>query len=106
MRLRIGLPRAVVKRRGQAAARRKQQCSVFLQIVRDIFHIEAPRSGPGGCAYVADYGVVRDFGQSDPEAKFKVGADAPLVQIPGTSVIWEICPVAAGEQEDKKDEES
>lgn len=64
------------------------------------------RFGPDGCAYIADYGVVRDFGQSDPDAKFKVGADAPLVQIPGTGVIWKICPVVAGEQEDKNDNEN
>ena len=64
------------------------------------------RFGPDGCAYVADYGAVRDFGQSDADSKFKVGADAPLVQIPGTGVIWRICPVAAGEQEDKNDDEN
>jgi hypothetical protein len=64
------------------------------------------RFGPDGCAYVADCGVVRDFGQSDADAKFKVGADAPLVQIPGTGVVWRICPVAAGEQEDKNDDEN
>jgi len=64
------------------------------------------RFGPDGCAYVADYGAVRDFGQSDADAKFKVGADAPLVQIPGTGVIWKICPVASGEQEDKNDGEN
>jgi glucose/arabinose dehydrogenase len=64
------------------------------------------RFGPDGCAYVADYGAVRDFGQSDADAKFKVGADAPLVQIPRTGVIWKICPVASGEQEDKNDGEN
>ena len=64
------------------------------------------RFGPDGCAYVADYGAVRDFGQSDADAKFKVGADAPLVQIRGTGVIWKICPVASGEQEDKNDNEN
>ena len=47
--------------------------------------------GPDGCAYLVDYGAVRDFGQSDPATKF-VGADnGPLVQIPGTGVIWKIC---------------
>ena len=51
--------------------------------------------GPDGCAYVVDYGAVRDFGQSDPAAKFITAADAPLVQIPGTGVIWKICPTAA-----------
>jgi hypothetical protein len=50
--------------------------------------------GPDGCAYLVDYGAVRDFGQSDPATKFVTPADAPLVQIPGTGVIWKICPVA------------
>ena len=49
------------------------------------------RFGPDGCAYVADYGAVRDVGRSDPETKYKVVADAALVQIPGTGVIWKIC---------------
>jgi len=49
------------------------------------------RFGPDGCAYVVDYGAVRDFGQSDPDAKFKVPEDGPLVQIPGTGVVWKIC---------------
>jgi hypothetical protein len=46
--------------------------------------------GPDGALYVVDYGAVRDFGQSDPRAKFKVAGDGPLVQIPGTGVIWKI----------------
>ena len=54
--------------------------------------------GPDGALYVVDYGAVRDFGQSDPRAKFKVASrperagtgDGPLVQIPGTGVIWKI----------------
>jgi hypothetical protein len=56
--------------------------------------------GPDGCAYVVDYGAVRDFGQSDTLAKFKTPADAPLVQIPGTGVIWKICPTAASASAD------
>ena len=51
------------------------------------------RFGPDGCAYLVDYGAVRDFGQSDPDTKFKGPANGPLVQIPGTGVIWKICPV-------------
>jgi hypothetical protein len=47
--------------------------------------------GPDGCAYVVDYGVVRDFGQSDPASKFLTAGDGPLVQIPGTGTIWKIC---------------
>jgi glucose/arabinose dehydrogenase len=48
--------------------------------------------GPDGCAYLVDYGAVRDFGQSDPATKFVNAADAALVQIPGTGTIWKICP--------------
>ena len=47
--------------------------------------------GPDDCAYLVDYGAVRDFGRSDPDSKFKDPLDAPLVQIPGTGVIWKIC---------------
>ena len=50
------------------------------------------RFGPDGCAWVPDYGAVRDFGQSDPASKFVGAANGPLVQIPGTGVIWRICP--------------
>ncbi len=50
------------------------------------------RFGPDGCAYVVDYGAVRDFGQSDPAAKFVGAGNGPLVQIPHTGVIWKICP--------------
>lgn len=50
------------------------------------------RMGPDGCLWVADYGAVRDFGQSDPAVKFVGAANGPLVQIPGTGVIWRICP--------------
>jgi hypothetical protein len=49
------------------------------------------RFGPDDCAYLVDYGAVRDFGRSDPATKFNVPADAPLVQIPGTGAIWKIC---------------
>jgi hypothetical protein len=49
------------------------------------------RFGPDGCAYVVDYGVVRDLGS---DSHF-VGppANGPLLQIPGTGVIWKICPM-------------
>jgi hypothetical protein len=49
------------------------------------------RFGPDGCAWIADYGAVRDFGQGGPDSKFIVPADAPLVQIPHTGVIFRIC---------------
>ena len=49
------------------------------------------RFGPDGCAYVVDYGAVRDL---SPDSHF-VGppANGPLLQIPGTGVIWKICPM-------------
>jgi hypothetical protein len=49
------------------------------------------RFGPDGCAYVVDYGAVKDLG---PDTHF-VGpaANGPLLQIPGTGVIWKICPM-------------
>jgi glucose/arabinose dehydrogenase len=50
------------------------------------------KMGPDGCAWVVDYGAVRDFGQSDPAAKYVGATNGPLVQIPGTGVIWRICP--------------
>jgi len=51
------------------------------------------RFGPDGCAYVVDYGAVRDNGQSDPASRWLDHADSPLVQFPGTGVIWKICPM-------------
>src|SRR5205807_6000801 len=47
------------------------------------------RFGPDGCAYVVDYGAVRDNGS---DTHF-VGPpqNGPLLQIPGTGVIWKIC---------------
>ena len=47
--------------------------------------------GPDDCAYLVDYGAVRDFGQSDPASRFIDPLDAPLVQIPATGVIWKFC---------------
>jgi len=46
--------------------------------------------GPDEALYLVDYGAVRDFGQSDRDSRFLVEADVPLVQIPGTGVIWKI----------------
>ena len=50
------------------------------------------RFGPDGCAYVVDYGAVRDPGGGPGgDTRFVNPADAPLVQIPGTGVIFKIC---------------
>jgi hypothetical protein len=50
------------------------------------------RFGPDGCAWIVDYGAVRDFGQSGSDTKYIGTDDGPLVQIPRTGVIWRICP--------------
>jgi hypothetical protein len=68
----------------------------FTDGIRGINRPTNLRFGPDDCAYLVDYGAVRDFGQSDPDSKFKVAADGPLVQIPGTGVIWKICRGAGG----------
>lgn len=49
------------------------------------------RMGPDGCAWVVDYGAVRDFGQAGADSKFVGAANGPLVQIPGTGAIFRIC---------------
>jgi hypothetical protein len=49
--------------------------------------------GPDGAFYIVDFGAVRDVGQSDEDTKFQVAEDGPLVQIPGTGVIWRISKV-------------
>jgi glucose/arabinose dehydrogenase len=50
------------------------------------------RFGPDGCAYVVDYGAVRDPGGGPGgPTRFVDPADAPLVQFPGTGVIFKIC---------------
>ena len=58
------------------------------------------RFGPDGCAWIPDYGAVRDFGQSGTSVpsptKFVGAGNGPLVQIPGTGVIWRICPSGGG----------
>ena len=59
--------------------------------------------GPDGCSYVVDYGVVRDFGQSDPNSKFVGAGNGPLLQIPHTGVIWKICPTPAVKGESEGD---
>jgi glucose/arabinose dehydrogenase len=64
----------------------------FVDGLRGINRPTNVKFGPDGCAYVVDYGAVRDFGQSDPDTKFVGDGNGPLVQIPGTGVIWKICP--------------
>src|SRR5882762_8621905 len=59
--------------------------------------------GPDDCAYLVDYGAVRDFGQSDPDSKFVGLTNGPLLQIPGTGVIWKICRVGEREPDSEND---
>jgi hypothetical protein len=47
------------------------------------------RFGPDGCAYVVDYGAVRDAGENTHVVGTGNGS---LVQIPGTGAVWKICP--------------
>jgi hypothetical protein len=50
------------------------------------------RFGPDGCAYVVDFGAVRDPGGGPGGAtRFVNAADGSLVQFPGTGVIFKIC---------------
>ena len=63
----------------------------FLDGIRGINRPVDLKFGPDGCAYLVDYGAVRDFGQSDPRSKFVGAGDGPLAQIPGTGTIWKIC---------------
>jgi hypothetical protein len=52
--------------------------------------------GPDGALYLVDYGAVRDVGRSEPNSRFVDAAHAPLVQIPGTGVIWRISRTDGG----------
>ena len=62
----------------------------FVAQLRGINRPVDGKFGPDGAFYLVDFGAVRDFGRSDPRSMFTNPADAPLVQIPGTGVIWKI----------------
>jgi hypothetical protein len=62
----------------------------FVAQVRGINRPVDGKFGPDGAFYLVDFGAVRDFGRATPESLFTNPADAPLVQIPGTGVIWKI----------------
>jgi glucose/arabinose dehydrogenase len=61
------------------------------------------RFGPDGAAYLVDYGAVRDLGQAGIDTAITNPADAPLVQIPGTGVIWKITRVGGDHDHDGDD---
>jgi glucose/arabinose dehydrogenase len=62
----------------------------FVAEIRGINRPVDGKFGPDGAFYLVDFGAVRDFGRSTPASLFTNPADAPLVQIPGTGVIWKI----------------
>lgn len=49
------------------------------------------RFGPDGCAWLVDWGAVRDPGQSGSDTQFRGPGDGPLPQIPGTGTVFRIC---------------
>jgi hypothetical protein len=56
------------------------------------------RFGPDGCAWVPDYGAVRDLGT---DTHFRgPPQNGPLLQIPGTGVIYRICPTGRAKGDD------
>ena len=73
-----------------AAACKSIADQAFSSHLRGINRPVTAMFGPDHALYLVDYGAVRDFGQSDPASKFTNPLDAPLVQIPGTGVIWKI----------------
>jgi hypothetical protein len=80
---------------GSAACVNPQE-QAFVAQIRGINRPTTAVFGPDGALYLVDYGAVRDFGRSEPESKFIDPADGPLVQIPGTGVIWKISRTGAG----------
>jgi hypothetical protein len=72
----------------QGFARNKTGDQAFLDGTAGFNRPTNIRFGPDGCAYVADYGAVRDEGA---DTHFVGAANGPLLQIPGTGVIWKIC---------------
>jgi len=75
-----------------AAACKSEADQAFVETpaLRGINRPTTAMFGPDDALYLVDYGAVRDFGQSDSRSRFTKGADAPLVQIPQTGVIWRI----------------
>jgi glucose/arabinose dehydrogenase len=76
----------------------------FTSQVRGINRPTTIRFGPDGAAYLVDYGAVRDPGGADSRSRFVNGADAPLVQIPGTGTIWKISRIDDGRGDNDDDD--
>jgi hypothetical protein len=69
------------------------QAFVESTLTRPFHGINRPvdgKFGPDGAFYLVDFGVTRDGGESTPASAVVNPANAPIVQIPGTGVIWKI----------------
>jgi len=83
------LPGSPLALRVQNFARNSTNDQAFVTNINGFNRPTQLRFGPDGCAYVVDYGAVRDLGT---DSHFVGAGNGPLVQIPGTGVIWKICP--------------
>jgi glucose/arabinose dehydrogenase len=83
------LPGSPLALRIQNFARNSTGDQAFVTNINGFNRPTNVRFGPDGCAYVVDYGAVRDLSE---DSHFVGAANGPLVQIPGTGVIWKICP--------------
>jgi glucose/arabinose dehydrogenase len=84
------LPGSPLALRIQNFARNSTNDQAFVTNINGFNRPTNIRFGPDGCAYVVDYGAVRDNGS---DTHFVGAANGPLVQIPGTGVVWKICPM-------------
>jgi glucose/arabinose dehydrogenase len=97
---------------------RKAADQAFIDLIRGINRPVDGKFGPDGAFYLVDFGAVRDFGRSTSDERpapatettpgnsmFKNPAHAPLVQIPGTGVIWKIERIGGGrgDRDDRDD---
>ncbi|MBV9199688.1 MAG: hypothetical protein JOY83_08165 [Alphaproteobacteria bacterium] len=84
------LPGSPLALRIQNFARNSTNDQAFVTNINGFNRPTNIRFGPDGCAYVVDYGAVRDL---SADSHFVGSANGPLVQIPGTGAIWKICPM-------------
>jgi hypothetical protein len=82
------LPGTPLALKVQNFARNKTGDQAFVTNINGFNRPTNVKFGPDGCAYVVDYGAVRDKGS---DSHFVGDDNGPLVQIPGTGVIWKIC---------------
>ena len=93
VRQRSGGTRTTRGTRTRKGAIREERPSLSASIKPDTNGFNRPtniRFGPDGCAYVVDYGAVRDLG-ADTHFQPPGSSNGPLVQIPGTGAIFKIC---------------